>query len=316
MAPATPDAEVEALAVRVEEGGPVTLPEAARLCAGDVLVLGELADGMRRRVRGEGATLVRVEVLGWADAPAAAGPEPADEIRIEGAVPEGATPADLAATLSRAAAAFPGIPLRAIRPAEVGPLARAAGLTDRLLLARLADAGLATLAHPRPGDDPGATREGLLAAHGAEMATDAPVGFATRFTAESLAALLLSLRDLPGAAGRFRCAVPLPASLPEESPLTATTGLEDLRVFACARLLLPAAVRVAAEAAAVGPKLAAAALSFGADTLAGALTLPTERTTPATAERPRPFNADRARLLLAECGRPPSPPPPFPARTA
>ncbi len=315
MTPATSDAEVEALAVRAESEGPLSPAEAARLCAGDVLTLGELADGARRRLHGEDATLVRTLVLGWGEDPAALAPsEAADEVRFSGDVPAGATAADLCATLARAAAARPGVPLRAVRPAEVPALAGAAGLTDRLLLARLADAGLSTLAHPLPGDDPAATREGLLAAHGADLATDAPIRYGTRFTPAGLAALLLAYRDLPGAAERFRCGVPLPASAPEESPLTATTGLEDLRVFACARLLLPGALRIAAEAELLGPKLAAVALSFGADTLAGALALPTERTTPQTAERPRPFNADRARLLLAEAGRAPRTPPPFPGR--
>jgi 2-iminoacetate synthase ThiH len=110
--------------------------------------------------------------------------------------------------------------------------------------------------------------------------------------------------------------VPIPDSLPEQSPLTGTTGLEDLRVFACARLLLPGIARIAVEADLHGPKLAAVALSFGADTLAGAHCVATARLTPADAEKQRSFNADRARLLLAEAGRAPLAPPPFPPRDA
>ena len=36
--------------------------------------------------------------------------------------------------------------------------------------------------------------------------------------------------------------------------------------------------------------------------------------TPADAEKPRAFNADRARRAIAETGRPVAPPPPFPVR--
>jgi len=312
MPPPTPDDRVEALAARAAAGEDLSREDAAALCAGDPLALGGIADGLRRSLHGNRAYLVRIHIVGWGDeVPAAVD---ADEVRIEGPLPEGATAADLRATLRRASAAR--APVRARRPAEVPALARAAGLTGRVLLARLADAGLATLAHPGAGDDPAATREGLLAAHGAGLATDAPLPYGARTAPEALADLLLGIRALPGAADRFRCAVPLPDSTPEQSPLTGTTGLQDLRVVACARILLPPPIRVAVEAGPLGARLAAVALSFGADTLAGALAAPTVRPTPATADLPRPFDADRARRLLAEAGREPVLPPPFPARDA
>lgn len=315
MRPTVPDAEVEALAARAASG-PLSREEAARLCAGDVLALGGLADRARRRIRGEAVVLVRVLAVPWAPAEEPAAPsEPPDEVRLEGPLPEGMSLADVRATIGRARAAAPGAPVRAVRPAEALSLARAAGLPPRVLLARLADAGLATLAHPSPADDRSATWEGILAAHGAGIATDAPVVYGSRYEPAALADSLLRIRSLPGAAERFRCAVPVPDSLPEQSPLTGTTGLEDLRVFAAARVLLPG-VRVAAEAAFLGPRLAQVALSFGADTLAGALCVPTGRLSSEDAERPRPFNADRARRLLAETGRPAAPPPPFPERAA
>jgi 2-iminoacetate synthase ThiH len=312
-----PDDEVEALAARALDGAPLSPAEAARLCAGDVLVLGGLADAARRRLRGDAVVLVRVHPFPWiagGDAPGAPSETP-DEVRLEGPVPDGATAADVRATLDRARAAAPGVPVRAVRPAEVLPLARGAGLPPRVLLSRLADSGLSTLALPSPADDPAATREGILAAHGAGIATDAPVVYGPRTTPEALAAAILPWRDLAGAADRLRAAVPVPDALPEQSPLTGTTGLEDLRAFACARLLLPGIPRVAAEAGLHGPKLAAVALSFGADTLAGALCVPSPRLSPADAERPRAFNADRARRALAETGRPVAPPPPYPARS-
>lgn len=315
MRETTPDAEVEALAGR---GGELTLSEAERLCAGDVLTLGGLADALRRSRHGDGAFLVRIADLPWLDhgTEASAPSEPPDEVRLDGPLPDGATLADARATIERARAAVPGAVLRAVRPAEVLLLARGAGLPPRVAVSRLADAGLRILAHPSPADDPEATREGLLAARGAGLATDAPVVYAARFTPATLAATLLGIRALPGSAEEFRSVVPIPDSLPEQSPLTGTTGLEDLRVFACARLLLPGVPRVAAEVDLTGTKLAAVALSFGADTLAGARCVATGRIAPADAEKPRAFNADRARLLLAEAGRAPVPPPPLPARDA
>jgi hypothetical protein len=308
---AVPDAEVAALAARA---GGLAADEAARLCAGDVLHLGALADAARKRLRGERVVLVRVHALPWTGEPPPPPSESPDEVRLEGALPDGATPADVRATLARAAAAAPGAALRAVRPAEVPALARAAGLPPRSLLSRLEDAGLRTLAHPSAADDPAATREGLLAARGAGMAVDAPLAYGPRTSAADLAAAILALRDLPGGADGWRTVTPIPDGLPEESPLTGTTGLQDLRVFACARLLLPGGPRLAVEAALHGPKLAAVALSFGADTLAGALCVPTGRLLAADAEKPRPFNADRARLLLREAGREAAPPPPFPSR--
>jgi aminodeoxyfutalosine synthase len=308
--PATPDAEIEALAGAAAD---LDAAGAARLCAGDVLLLGALADGIRKGLHGGRAFLVRVHALPWTGE-AAPPSEPPDEVRLEGPLPDGATLADVRATLARAAAAAPGAALRAVRPAEVPTLARAAGLPSRTLLSRLEDSGLRTLAHPSPADDPAATREGLLAARGAGLPCDAPLVYGPRTTAADLAAAILALRDLPGGAEGWRTVTPIPDGLPEESPLTGTTGLQDLRVFACARILLPGAPRVAVEAALHGAKLAAVALSFGADTLAGALCLPTGRLLAADAEKPRPFNADRARLLLREAGREAAPPPPCPAR--
>ena len=312
MSRPTPDAEVEALAGRAAE---LSAAEAERLCAGDVLVLGGLADGVRRSRHGDGAILVKVAVLPWLgrDAAPPAPSEPPDEVRFDGPVPDGATLGDVRATLDRARAAIPGAPLRAVRPAELLALARGAGLPPRVAVSRLEDAGLGLLAHPSPADDPGATREGLLAALGAGLAVDAPLVYGPRATPAALAAAILALRALPGT---VRSVVPIPDSLPEQSPLTGTTGLEDLRAFAVARLLLPGIPRVAVEVDLHGPKLGAVALSFGADTLAGARCEATARLTPADAEKPRPFNADRARLLLAEGGRTPVAPPPLPARDA
>jgi len=280
-----------------------------------VLELGALADAARRRLRGDAVVLVRVHALPWVAGEDVPPPSEApDEVRLEGPLPDGATAADVRATLDRARASVPGAPIRAVRPAEVLALARGAGLPPRVLLSRLADAGLSTLALPSPADDPAATREGILAAHGAGLCTDAPIVYGPRAAPEDLAAAILAWRDLPGAADRFRAAVPIPDSLPEQSPLTGTTGLEDLRAFVCARLLLPSVPRVAAEAGLLGPKLAAVALSFGADTLAGAACVATARLGPADAEKPRAFNADRARRAVAETGRPVVPPPPFPGR--
>jgi 2-iminoacetate synthase ThiH len=308
-----PDAEAESLAERAA-AGTISREEAVRLCAADVLTLGGLADAARRRLRGDAVVLVKVHALSWAGGAEPPPPSEApDEIRLEGPLPDGATLADVRATLDRARSSAPGAAVRGLRPAEALALSRAAGLPPRVLFARLADAGLATLAHPSPADDPAAAWEGLLAAHGAGIATDAPVVYGPSSGPAALADALLRIRTLPAAGERFRCAVPIPDSLPEQSPLTGTTGLQDLRVFACARLLLPG-LRIAAEAALFGPKLAAVALSFGADTLAGALCVPTGRLTSEDAERPRAFNAERARRLLAEAGRPAAAPPPFPGR--
>jgi len=313
-APVPSAARVEELAARASAPGPLPAGLARELARADVLDLGAAADSVRRALHGNRAHLVRVALLGWTEEPAAPSPggEAPDEVRIEGDLPGGAALGDLLAALDRARAAFPKVPLRALRPAEVAGIAARAGMPPRMVFGRLRGAGLATLHHPAPRDDPAATREGLLAAHGSGIPTDAPVAFGPDTSLESLVDLLLDLRELSVRRDRFRAAVPLPAHPPEASPLLGTTGLEDLRVFALTRLLLPGVARVAVEAGRAGPKLGAVALAFGADTLSGALAEPTARLRPQDAENPRPFNADRARRLLAEGGWEPVAPPPFP----
>ncbi len=305
---------IEALCARASRGEDLAAEDAVRLFQeADVLLLGGHADAVRRRLHGDRVTLVSVLPLAWGERPVAGSEVLPDEVRLEGPLPDGASLADARRMIEEARAARPGVPLRGVRPAELLGLARGAGLEPSVAAERLRRSGLATLAHPGPADDPCETLEGLFAAHRAGMPTDAPVVYGAATPGEDVVDALLALRMLGQATRLLRCAVPLPDHPPDASPLEGTSGIEDLRVFALARLLLGPVPRVAVEAAAVGPKLGVVALSFGADTVAGALAESTVRLLPSEAENPRPFNTDRARLLLAEAGREPAPPPPFPA---
>jgi len=283
-----------------------------RLLHSDPLSLGGAADRLRRERHGSDAVLTRIRLMEWSESPAPEShPDPLpgrtadvpDEVRLEGVPP--AEAAALAEHLAAVSALHGGVPIRALRPCETVSIAAAADTSPEALLRDLAGAGLSTLAHPAAADPWQDTMAGLRAAHAAGLPIDAPLPWDRNSDASTLGACIGDLAALIEEGADLRSVVPLPGDDPAASPLDGTTGLTDLRVFAMARLLFPSVDHVIVEATAVGPKLGAVALSFGADSLSGAHTEPTARLRAKDAEKPRTFNGDRARALLAECGRTP-----------
>ncbi len=309
----------EAIAERAARGILPSPEEALALAGADLFLLGGAADGARARIRGDGCALVLVRRFRWDGAPVAPLPvgapgsaeERPDELRFDDPLPDGAGARDVIPALLRARELHPDAPVRAVRPAELARFAARSSMSVTAVLGALAGAGVAALAHPLPSDDPAETLSGLTALAGGPVAADAPYQFDRDAGPQDLVVPLLAFRAMVGAAIPLRSVVPLPAAPPDASPLEGTTGTDDLRAFALARLLSPDRLRVVVEAAAVGPKLGAVALSFGADTLAGAAAEPTPRLTAADGEKPRPFNAPRARRLIEEAGRTVAAAPPY-----
>jgi len=115
---------------------------------------------------------------------------------------------------------------------------------------------------------------------------------------------LLRLREVQDETGGFLCFVPLPF-LPEKTPLREevkpTTGFEDLRIMAVARLMLDNIPHLKAYWVFLGVKLAQLALHFGADDLHG--TVVEERISEASGGREaEALSREELERLIREAG--------------
>ena len=219
----------------------------------DLIGLGMLAADARTRRHGTQGTFVRVETVDVAALPgdaAASIPIEAGEVRVQG---RPVSPAAAVAVVRRLAAVANvpvtgfalddltalGAPLsetlRALRGAGVTAIATAR--IDRLDLASLqavADAGLAVQT----------------------VTLGTPVG------GEDFLEALERLRSWQAATGVVRACAPLPVETPAEHP---TTGYDDMRHVAIARLVLDNVAHVQAHWTRMGAKLSQSCLLFGAD---------------------------------------------------
>ncbi|WP_239488982.1 hypothetical protein [Luteitalea sp. TBR-22] len=245
--------DIEELATRLASGGALSSSELRELAASrDLIGLGMLAADVRARLHGARGTFVRVETLavpadarGWAFELA---PE-AGEVRLDG-VPASLDAAVAAVAGVRALTSLPlsgwsldvlaGLgPLDAVLPAlkAAGLDAVATARLDRLDLAQLqavASAGLAiqlvTLGTPLDGD--------------------------------ALLDALEQLRAWQAATGVVRACAPLPVEQPTDAP---TTGFDDMRHVALARIALDNVAHLSAHWTRMGAKLSQSCLLFGAD---------------------------------------------------
>ncbi|MBM3771179.1 MAG: hypothetical protein FJW27_07805 [Acidimicrobiia bacterium] len=238
-----------------------TAPDPAALSAShDIITIGMHADDVRRRLHGVCTTFVRV-----ADVDAQPGapihvPPSAGEVRIAGA------PDSRASAVSRVAevrAATSGRPLSGFALSDLERLSVREQVTLRSLLEELCAAGLELVAEA-PFDqleDPRRAIEevniaGLalarLTIHQAP-AVDTVAGFQRVYALQRDVAVLRSFAPLPR---RFNPAVP-------------STGYEDVRRLALARLVVENIPSIQVDWALYGPKLAQVALTMGADDIDG-----------------------------------------------
>jgi aminodeoxyfutalosine synthase len=252
---------IEGVMARLAAGEALGDADAAALAAAtDILTLGMCADEARRRKHGADTTYVRVaEVI----LPLAGGtpsiPPAAREIRVSADV--SSTAAALKA-LHDVVAAAGSVPVSAFSLADLQSHARASGTPLADVLREIRHAGVAAVA-----EAPIDVLEDAEAA--LESVREAGLGLARltvqrQATAEARVALIRRAVELQHALGWLTSFAPLPRSWSAASP---TTGYEDVRQVALARLLADNIPSIQVDWTLYGPKLAQVALTVGADDL-------------------------------------------------
>ena len=221
----------------------------------DLIAIGVRGDEVRRRLHGTKTTFVRVFEI-HVDAPPSALPPrtSAGEFRIVGAPKS----VDAAIASIRAALALAGgVPVTGFSLADLLSLEGAASLADACRA--LHDAGLEAVAEA-PIDvlpDPAAAISAARTA-GLQVA---------RLTVHVLGpdnrvGILMRARDLQQAVGGIRAFAPLPRAMSLTAP---STGYDDVKQVALARLAAANIESIQVDWALYGPKLAQFALTIGAD---------------------------------------------------
>lgn len=249
-----------AIAARATAGQPLTAAELDELAATDLLSLGMLADEVRRARFGAEVSFTRVVEIGAAGPPSRPDSERAlaDGVRAEVRLTE------LPALLDEAEALIAEARLLAGPQLLTG--FSLADIVDRhwddlvAVLRRLKHAGLNAVAEApvdriadiavfKATDDAGLPLRCLSLQH--------PIaGDRTEY--------VLTVRSIVEAVPSIRAVAPLPR---EQSIAVPTTGYDDVRSVALARLGLPSVRNIQVDWAQYGPKLAQVALTFGASDL-------------------------------------------------
>jgi hypothetical protein len=243
---------------KVGAGQPLTRSEADRLASvPEQPAVGALGEHARKALHGDRVTFVRVcEVAKQEDLEERG---EAGEVRLIGA-PQSA---DDARTRVRAAALHsPGLPLTGFSLADLIRLVQG----DHLALADLALAlkreGLDAVAEV-PLDDLGDTENAAeiirAVTHGGLGAWRATV---TRAPFAERTALIERAVILQRETGAFKAFAPLPCVEPGDQP---STGYDDVRTIALARLMCRTIPSIQVDWQRYGPKLAQVAIAYGAD---------------------------------------------------
>jgi hypothetical protein len=239
------------IAERARAGEPLTAAEIDELASVDILSLGMLADEVRRARVGDVVTFVRVTAPSATGALGASGAE----VRIS-ELP--ATLADATAVVAQAKTGAAGAKVTGFSLADI--VDRGWGdLVD--VLKQLKSAGLSAIVE--------APLDRLANAEAALRACqDAGLGVQClslqKPDVENRVTMLLQARTL---AGHFPWLTTIAPLSREQSVTVPTTGYDDVRAVALARLALPGIPNVQVDWAQYGPKLAQVALTFGANDL-------------------------------------------------
>ena len=223
----------------------------------DILPLGMLADALRKRLHGNRATFLRVAVCAFDQSIADAVPPAARELRLTGSPQTldeavGAVHAARSVAGLRTVSAFTWVDAERWRDAE-----------GQGVLKKLHDAGLDAIADV-PLDKLGDPRTALKALS-ARGFTQVRLSIASSPAAERTE-LLLRASELQEEFGCIQALDPLPSKLAAYRP---TTGYDDVKMVAIARLAAPNIPTIQVDWQRYGPKLAQVALTFGADDIYG-----------------------------------------------
>jgi aminodeoxyfutalosine synthase len=236
---------------------PVSDTDLSSLAAShDIITLGMQADTVRRERHGDRTTFVRVADVGCDPGAPLTWPAPAGEIRITG------SPATRAAALARVrdvVAAARGVPVSAFSLDDLEQLALREQVTLRAFLEELHAAGLDSVAEA-PFDRLQDPRRSIEEVNIAGLAL-ARLTIHQLPTADALA-LFRQVSDLQRSVGVIRAFAPLPRRV---NPAVPTTGYDDVKRIALARLTVPNVPSIQVDWSLYGPKLAQVALTVGAD---------------------------------------------------
>lgn len=250
-------APFEHLMDRINAGERLAADDLAQLASTpDILSLGMLADTIRRRLHGAQVTYLRVALCAFDTSFADAVPPAAREIRITGS-PE---TLEVAVSVTETARAVAGErTVSGFSWPDVEKVAAAAGVSAAAALGRLRSAGLDSIAD-LPMDrveNLAAVLDRLVGAgfqHVRLTINKAPAAARTK--------LLMKAAQLQEQFACIHAVSPLPTTLDSVRP---TTGYDDVKTVAIARLAAPNIPSVQVDWLRYGPKLAQVALTFGAD---------------------------------------------------
>ncbi len=244
-----------AIAERARAGESLTAAEIDELGTADILSLGMLADEVRRARVGDTVTFITVLELQGAskDAPLQAS---GAEIRIT-ALPATCDEAEALVAEARLRAGpqlLTGFSLADVADRHWGTLAD--------ILERLKRAGLDAIAEA-PVDRLQDAEDALRACEAAGLPVRC-LSLQSPIEGDGRSSWLIHLRDLVKKFPAIDTVNPLSR---EQSIAVPTTGYEDVRAVALARLVLPSIRTIQVDWAQYGPKLAQVALTFGANDL-------------------------------------------------
>ena len=216
---------------------------------------------------------------------------------------------------------FPAVHLKALTMVEIGYLARRGRISIRETLERLRDAGVDSL--PGGGAEIFCERvrriicdhkidgnewiETARTAHNLGLKSNATMLYGHIETDEDRVDHLLRLRALQDDTGGFQTYIPL-AFHPENTPMShlpMTSGFQDIKAIAVARLLLDNFPHIKAYWIMMTPKIAQVAQRFGADDIDG--TVVEEKIYhDAGAKTPQALRRQQLLRLIREAGREPT----------
>ena len=236
---------------------PVSDAELSTLASShDIIAIGMQADAIRRDKHGNRTTFVRVAVVDAAPGAPLTWPAAAGEIRIAG------VPSSRAAATARVrevAAAANRVPVSGFSLADLEQMAAAEKVTLRDILEELQAAGL-ELVSEAPFDELQDARRSIEEVNIAGLSL-------SRLTIHKLpsadaASWLTKISELQRAVAVIRAFAPLPRQV---NPAVPTTGYDDVKRVALARIIVENVPSIQVDWALYGPKLAQVALTIGAD---------------------------------------------------
>ena len=236
---------------------PVTDTDIATLAAShDIIDIGMRADAVRREKHGNTTTFLRVAILDATPGQPTEWPLAAGEIRIVG------VPANRGAAVARireVADVARGVPVSAFALSDLERLAAQEKVTLREILEELHAAGLELIAEA-PFDKLQDPRRSIEEVNIAGLA----LGRLTihKLPSADAASWLKQIADLQHAVAVIRAFAPLPR---EVNPAVPTTGYDDVKRVALARLIVTNIPSIQVDWQLYGPKLAQVALTVGAD---------------------------------------------------